>query len=95
MARYTARLLDSASGNEGRYDFDGPDDLMQQTPVRVVRHFMEYIDKTVLPAQHVDYELNAAMKNQSASVVTAMGQLLFERDVVPEPFLLMIAAKRD
>lgn len=94
MATFTARLLDAKSGNEGSYDFDGPDDLLSQTPVRVVRHFMEYIDKTVLPSQHMDYELNAALKNRERGIVTAMGDLHFEHGEDPAPFMLMIAAKQ-
>lgn len=94
MAVYTARLLDADSGNEGSYDFEGADDLMSQTPVRIVRHFMEHIANTVLPTQHVDYELNAALKNKERNVVTAMGDLHFEHGENPAPFMLMIAAKQ-
>ncbi len=94
MATFTARLLDAESGNEGTYDFEGPDNLMEQTPIRVVRHFMDFVDKTVLPAQHVDYELNAAMKNKGRKVITAMGELQFEHGDNPAPFMLMIAAKQ-
>ena len=93
MAIYTARLMDAKSGNEGLYDFEAPDDFLTRTPVRVVRHFMEFVDKDVLPSQHVDYELNAALKNPAGSVVTAMGNLHFEHGEDPAPFLLMIAAK--
>lgn len=95
MATFTARLVDAKTGNEGSYDFDGPDDLMDRTPVGVVRHFMEFVDQTVLPSQHVDYELNAAMKNRERRIVTAMGDLHFEHGEDPAPFMLMIAAKRE
>ncbi|MDF1750084.1 MAG: hypothetical protein P1V34_14530 [Alphaproteobacteria bacterium] len=94
MAQYTARLMDAKSGNEGVYDFEGPEDLMSQTPIRIVRHFMEYVDRDVLPTQHVDYELNAALKNQQRNVVTAMGNLHFDHGEDPAPFMLMIAAKQ-
>jgi len=45
MARYTARMMDAATGGEGAYDFDGPDNLLSLTPVRVVRAFMEHVDR--------------------------------------------------
>ncbi|MEQ8604773.1 MAG: hypothetical protein RIB45_15775 [Marivibrio sp.] len=91
MARYTARMMDAATGGEGRYDFEGPDDLLRQTPVRVVRAFMEHVDRDMFPLTHVDYELNAAYKDQDRGVVTAMGSLIHDGDP-PSPFLLMIAA---
>ncbi len=93
MAVFTARLMDANSGNEGVYDFEAPADFMTRTPVRIVRHFMEFIDKDVLPTQHVDYELNAALKNAERGIVTAMGNLHFEHGEDPAPFLLMIAAR--
>jgi hypothetical protein len=93
MTTFTARIMDADSGNEGRYDFEGPEDLLTKTPVRVVRHFMEYVDKSLLPAQHVDYELNAAMKNQTKTVVTALGEFHFEHGGT-SPFLMMISRKR-
>ena len=60
MATYNAHLMHGERGSEGSYDFDGPDDLLKKTPVRIVRHFMEHVEKSVLQSQHVDYELNAA-----------------------------------
>lgn len=92
MATYTARLMDAETGNEGLYDFEGPDDLLLKTPVRIVRHFMEHVEEDVLPTQHVDYELNAAMKNATKAVVTAMGELHFENNGTV-PFMLMISSK--
>jgi len=83
MAEYVATIIDGESGGEGRYDFEGPDDLLNQTPVRVVRTFMEHVDKDLFPRQLVDYELNAAFKSphkQLGSVITAMGIMIFEAD---------------
>lgn len=54
MATYRARMIDSATGAEGSYDFEAPDDLLSTTPVRIVRTFMEHVDKDLFPHQHVD-----------------------------------------
>lgn len=91
MARFTARMLDADTGGEGVYQFEAPDDLLARTPARVVGQFMAQVDRSLLPHEHVDYELNASMKNAEKGVVTAMGSLILERQP-PIPFLLMIAA---
>ncbi|SMF38388.1 hypothetical protein SAMN06265365_102441 [Tistlia consotensis] len=91
MATFKAHMLAADTGGEGVYAFDAPDGLLQQTPARVVRHFMERVDRSLLPHEHVDYELNAALKNAEKGVVTAMGSLILERQP-PIPFLLMISA---
>ena len=90
MARYRASVMDAESGNEGIYEFEAEDGLMETTPVRVVRKFMEYTDRKLITHQHIDYELNAAFKNDKRHVVTAMGSLVLEHEP-PIPFLLMIA----
>ncbi len=90
MAHYQATVMHATTGGEGIYAFEGPDDLLSKTPVRVVRHFMEQIDAKFLPQDHVDYELNAAMKNSDRGVITAMGSMQL-REGPPLPFLLMIA----
>ena len=89
MATYRARLIDAVNPNEGVHPFEGPDDLMEDTPVRVVRSFFEHVDRAALPAGHNDWELNAAFKNREREVVTCMGSFHFE-DQPPAPFLLMI-----
>ena len=94
MTQYTARMMDAVSGGEGRYDFDADDGLLDRTPVRVVRAFMDHVDKDLFPTIHVDYELNAAFANREHHrVVTAMGTLIHDGDP-PTPFLLMISAKK-
>ena len=93
MTTYTAVVVDSETGGEGRYDFQSDDDLMTRTPVRIVRAFMEVVDRDVLPAEHVDYEINAAMKNPSGTIVTALGSLIRENDGAV-PFMMMISKKK-
>jgi hypothetical protein len=90
MARYTVRMMDADTGGEGRYGFEGADDLFARTPVQIVRAFMEHVDRDEFPHQHIEYELNAAFKNADKRVVTAMGQLILEH-LPPIPFMLMIA----
>ncbi|MEO1199090.1 MAG: hypothetical protein AAFX39_07630 [Pseudomonadota bacterium] len=90
MGRYQATMMHATTGGEGIYPFDGPDDLLTKTPVRVVRHFMELVDTKLFPEDHVEYELNAAMKNAERGVITAMGSMHLH-DGPPLPFLVMIA----
>ncbi len=93
MATYVARMMDAASGNEGRYTFEGPDDLLtRRGPSRVLMHFLDQLDRREFPHQHVDYELNGAYKNREHGVVTGMGTLEFENGATA-PFLVMISAE--
>lgn len=92
MMTYRAWLTDAVYGNEGVYDFEGPDTLFSETPVRIVRAFMEHVDHDLFPREHVDYELNAAIKHGDHQVVTAMGSLLFDRPPAI-PFTLVISRK--
>lgn len=94
MATYRAWMTDEESGNEGVYDFEGPDDLFDNTPVRVVRAFMEHVDRDLFPAHRIDYEINAAIKHGPNPVVTAMGSWLGERDRPGMPFTLFISGPR-
>jgi hypothetical protein len=91
MATYRARLIDSIRDHEAMLGFEGADDLMEDTPVRVVRSFFEHVDRAALPTGHVDWELNAAFKNRERGVVTCMGSFHFDGEP-PAPFLLMVQA---
>ena len=93
MTTYHARLMDADSGSEGAYDFEERDDLLDGTPVRVVRAFFEYIDRAVLNKRYIDYEINAAFKSGDRGVVTCMGSLHLKGDEGQTPFLLMISRK--
>jgi hypothetical protein len=91
MATYRARMLDGETGSDGTYDFEWQEGLMNETPVRVVRAFFERVDRAAFPTRHVDYEINAALKNRERGIVTCMGSLHFEGGAPPAPFLLMVA----
>ena len=93
MAAYRARIIDAVTPTESVQDFEGADDLMQDTPVRVVRVFFENVDREALLTKHVDWELNAAFKNAERGVVTCMGSFHLDGDKPTAPFLLMISRK--
>ena len=90
MAAYRARMMDAVSDDQAVYEFEGPEDLMNDTPVRVVRAFMEHTDRSRFATPHLDWELNAAFKTPERGVVTCMGAFHLAPDQPPAPFLLMI-----
>lgn len=92
MATYRARMMDAESGGEGIYDFDDGDDLIRQSPVRVIRKFMEHVGRDLIPSNYEDYELNAAFKNDTAQVITGLGSLVLTNRP-PIPFVIMISPK--
>ncbi|WP_158964846.1 hypothetical protein [Chachezhania sediminis] len=93
MKKYQAVIMHGAHEGEADYMFEGPDDLMDRTPVRVMRAFMEYLDSTA-GLGHIDYEINAAKRNREQRVVTILGDLVFAPDDV-KPFMCMISEKKD
>jgi hypothetical protein len=95
MAEYRARMMDAEGGQEGVYDFKEQEDLLQRTPMAVVRSFFQHIDRTVFERHHVDYEINAAQKHRERGVVVAMGQFHLEGEQPPIPFTLIIGRKSD
>ena len=62
MTTYRARVMDAATGGEGIYDFEDGDAFLLETPVRVIRKFMEHVGKDLIPSNYEDYQLNAAFK---------------------------------
>ena len=90
MARYRTVVIHPDTGGEGRYDFDNSEGLMQKSPVKVMRRFMEIVDKQILPAENVDYELNAALKSDNGKVVTGMGTMILDGGT-RLPFVAMIS----
>lgn len=90
MATYYARMMDAATGGEGAYEFEGPQDLMERTADEVVEAFFTKVEAQ-LPSTHIDWELNGALKNREIKVVTAMGSLIPGPNEPLLPFLLLIA----
>ncbi len=93
MTKYTAIVIDAETGGEGRYDFELGDEFLKKSPDKIVHAFMDFVDRDVLPAEHIDYEINAAIKNPASTVVTALGSLIREHDGAL-PFMMMISEKR-
>ncbi|MEP3113190.1 hypothetical protein [Nisaea sp.] len=67
------------------------DALWSKTPIRINRAFAEFVDEKVFPDEMVDFEINASFKNEEHKCVTAMGQVVFERGLIP--FTLMISER--
>jgi hypothetical protein len=91
MADYVCRMLHGRSGAEVDHPFDGPDDLMRRSPVRVMRYFMEHVTEKGF-IEHEDYEIYSALKSSDGGVVTVTGEFHY----TPEsrsPFVCMIAPK--
>ena len=88
MRTYHAVLMHGNRDSERRYDFEAPEMLAEASPVRIMRAFMEHIEAHS-HVGHVDWEINAAMKNREAGVVTVLGVLNFENGSA-QPFVCMI-----
>ncbi|MEM1050251.1 MAG: hypothetical protein AAGL24_29135 [Pseudomonadota bacterium] len=87
--KYRVTLMHGDRGGEGKYSFEGPEDLLSSTPVRVMRRFMDSIEARN-GIGHIDYEINAAMKNKEHEIVTIIGEIQFENDNA-QPFMCMIS----
>ncbi len=88
MTRYLGVLVHGVSGGEGRYEFEGPDDLLRKTPVRIMRAFMESIEGKD-DIGYVDYEINAALKSDRHEITAVIGELVFEDDT--QSFMCMLS----
>ena len=91
MADYVGRMLHGRSGAEVDHPFEGPDDLMAKSPVRITRYFMEHVTEKGF-VEHEDYEIYSALKNRDGDVVTVLGEFHYTADS-KSPFVLMIAPK--
>ena len=89
MATYGATIMHGRRGGDRTFDFQGPDDLMTHSPMTVMRTFMAWLDDTA-DLGHIDYQVNAAMKNEKYMVVTVLGELTFEKGD-HQPFVCMIS----
>ena len=92
MAVYRARLMDAVTPGETTVDFQARDDLMSDTPVRIVRAFFESTDAAVIPVRHRDWEVNAALKSPDGDVASVLG-VLHRVDEAPVPFAVFVSAK--
>lgn len=92
MAAYRARMIDALTPGESTFEFEARDDLMSDTPVRVVRGFFETVPMHVFPVAHTDWEVNAAFKSPDRTVACVMG-VLHRKQGAPLPFAVFVSAK--
>jgi hypothetical protein len=91
MARYVGRMLHGRSGAEVDHPFDGPDDLMESSPIGVMRFFMAHVSEKGF-LEHRDYEIYTALKSRDGAVVTVAGEFVYAAGN-SSPFVCMIAAR--
>jgi len=89
MTKYLAVLMHGRRGTEGRYEFNANDTLLEETPVRIMRTFMDSVEAQS-GLGHMDYEINAALKNEKQNIVTVIGEIHFESGD-HQPFVCMIS----
>lgn len=87
--RYAGIMVHGRSGAENTYPFEGPDDLMTRSPIKVMRFFMEHVAEHKF-IEHEDYEIYSALKNDSKTVVTVLGEFHYTKDS-RSPFMCMIS----
>lgn len=90
MSKYSAVVMHGKRGGEGNYTFEGPENLLESSPVKVMRAFMESVEAKD-GMGFMDYEINAALKNKALGVVTVIGEMKFEKHG-DQPFMCMITA---
>lgn len=88
---YHATMMHGVRGGEGRYTFEADESLFGDTPVRIMRRFMEAV-KVQNRLDYLDYEINAAFKNPDAETVAVIGTVSFSADN-HQPFMCMISPK--
>ena len=89
MAKYGATIMHGNRDAQRTIEFDGPDDLIEHSPMTVMRTFMAHLDETA-DLGHIDYHVNAALKNDKYQVVTVLGELVFGKGD-HQPFMCMIS----
>ncbi|PWG74798.1 hypothetical protein DF186_16015, partial [Enterococcus hirae] len=65
MAKYRMTMMHGRRDSEGIHDFEEADDLLTHSPMTVLRRSLEAVE-TREGVGHVDFEANAALKNDAA-----------------------------
>ncbi|MCF8483176.1 MAG: hypothetical protein K9H25_22350 [Rhodospirillum sp.] len=89
MTKYKAVMFDAQTGAQNIYEFESEDHLMDQSRMRLIEAFMEYVDHVELPKENIGYEIQTALKNHDLGVVTAIGILKLAHGDIP--FMVMIS----
>ena len=93
MTNYLATLVHGKRGGEGKYEFEGPDNLLRKKPVRIMQAFMDGVEaKTEIG--FMDYEINAALKNKDDEIVTVIGEIEFDGGD-EQPLMCMLSRAPD
>ena len=87
--KFKAIMVHGRSGAENTYGFQGPDDLFTRSPIKIMRHFMEHVSENKF-VEHEDYEIFSALKNDTKTVVTVLGEFLYSAES-RSPFMCMIS----
>ncbi len=74
MAKFQAVLMHGERGGDGTYSFDGADDLFGQSALTILRAFMAHLEASA-GLGHIDYHVNAAMKNRCTLTCAASSTL--------------------
>lgn len=85
----SAVMFDADTGRQETYDFDAPDDIFQRPRMELIDMFFRYVDHVELPQDDVAYEIQTALKDHEAQVVTAVGVLRLAHGQIP--FMVMIS----
>lgn len=89
MAQYKFTLMHGNREAYGSYPFEGPEDLLSQSPVKVMKVAMDQIDKEA-HVGHIDYHLFSCLKDKHTGIVTALGDFVFHGDDT-QPFTALIS----
>ena len=85
MAVMKATLIHGRHEGQDTYEYEMADELLDASPVRTMQAFMEYMDEAA-HLGHLDYEINAAIKEKEGNVTTVIGAILFsETNRQPSP----------
>lgn len=75
MPRMTAVLMHGERGGEGRYGFEVSEAVAAGPAAGIMHAFMAHLDATA-DLGHIDYEINAAMKNRDLQITTVIGEMI-------------------
>ena len=91
MATYLATMFASDRDAHDTYEFDAKDGLFDESRMKLIHAFMEYVDHVEITEEDIGYEIQAASKDRERRVITAHGYIRLAHGEIP--FVLMIKEK--
>ncbi|MEM8571252.1 MAG: hypothetical protein AAGG56_10115 [Pseudomonadota bacterium] len=91
MTKYRMTMMHGKRGSEGQHDFEEEPGLLKHSAMTVLRRSLAAVEAAE-GIGHMDFEANAAMKNEDKTVVTAMGCLVFHGED-RQPFVAFISER--